>query len=80
MRKWKWEIQLWISYFHFRNYIDDDSGPIVIAIQVGVTNHPKVLYSKDMVLSVREKATIKLSGKYYGDEWPYEPLTKVSLY
>ena len=44
------------------NYIDDDSRPIVITIQVEVTNHPKVLYSKGMVLSVREKPMIKLEG------------------
>ena len=40
-----------------RNYIDDDRRSIVIAIQVEVTNHSKVLYSKGMVLNVREKST-----------------------
>ena len=50
------------------DYIDDGSRSTENVIQVEFSNHSKVLYSKDMVLSVREKATIKLSGKYYGDE------------
>jgi hypothetical protein len=34
----------------------DESRPLAIAIQVEIANHPKVLWSKAMVLSVREKA------------------------
>ncbi len=46
------------------NCINDGSRPTVIAMQVEITNHSKVLYSKDMVLSVREKAEFNLSGGY----------------
>lgn len=46
----------------FRNYIDDDRRSIVIGVQAKVTNRPKMLYSKDMVLSVREKSVTKLAG------------------
>ena len=45
------------------NCINDGSRSTAIAIQVEVANHSKVLYSKDMVLSVREKATVKLLGE-----------------
>ena len=41
----------------FRNCINDGRRSTAIAIQVEIANHSKVLYSKDMVLSVREKAT-----------------------
>jgi hypothetical protein len=37
-------------------------------MQVEVSNYLKVLWSKAMVLSVKEKAVIKLSSAYYGDE------------
>ena len=39
------------------NCIDDGSRSTENVIQVEFSNHSKVLYSKDMVLSVREKAT-----------------------
>ena len=45
------------------NCINDGSRSTAIAIQVEVANHSKVLYSKDMVLSIREKVTFKLSGE-----------------
>ena len=41
----------------FCNCINDGSRPTAGVIQVKPANHSKVLYSKDMVLSVREKAT-----------------------
>ena len=47
----------------------DEGGPLGISIQVEVSNHLKVLLSKAMVLSVKEKAKHKiLSDKCYGDE------------
>ena len=36
--------------------MDDGGGPTGTAIQVEVSNHPEVLWTKAMVLSVREKA------------------------
>jgi len=39
------------------NCINDGRRPTGNAIQVEFPNHFKVLYSKDMVLSVKEKAT-----------------------
>ena len=51
------------KYNDICNCINDGSRSTAIAIQVEVANHSKVLYSKDMVLSVREKATFKLSGE-----------------
>lgn len=44
-------------FLEFRNCINDGSSSTAIAIQVEIANHSKVLYSKDVVLSVREKAT-----------------------
>lgn len=41
----------------FCNCINDGRRPTAGVIQVEPANHSKVLYSKDMVLSVREKAT-----------------------
>ena len=57
------KISMWHKYNDICNCINDGSRPTAIAIQVEVANHSKVLYSKDMVLSVREKATSKLSGE-----------------
>lgn len=37
-------------------------------MQVEISNYLKVLWSKAMVLSVKEKAVIKLPSEYYGDE------------
>ena len=51
-----------VKYDDICNCINDGSRSTATAIQVEVANHSKVLYSKDMVLSVREKATFKLSG------------------
>ena len=48
----------------YNNCIDDGSRSTENAIQVEFSNYPKVLYPKDMVLSIREKATIKLSSEY----------------
>ena len=45
------------------NCINDGSRSTAIAIQVEIAHHSQVLYSKGMVLSVREKATFKLSGE-----------------
>ena len=42
---------------NFQNCINDGSRSTAIAIQVEIANHSKVLCSKGMVLSVREKAT-----------------------
>ena len=39
------------------NCINDGRRPTENAMQVEFSNHFKVLYSKDMVLSVKEKAT-----------------------
>jgi hypothetical protein len=47
---------------------DDGGRPAGIAMQVEVPNHPKVLRSKAVVLSVGEKAAMKLSGVCHGDE------------
>ena len=41
----------------YYNCIDDGSRSTENAIQVEFSNYPKVLYSKGMVLSIREKAT-----------------------
>ena len=57
-----WKYQCRIKCNDICNCINDGSRSTAIAIQVEVANHSKVLYSKDMVLSVREKATFKLSG------------------
>ena len=47
----------------------DEGGPLEISIQVEVSNHLKVLLSKAMVLSVKEKAKHKiLSDICYRDE------------
>lgn len=43
------------------NYKNDGSRSTVIAMQVEVANHSKVLYSKDMVLSVREKGVYQVA-------------------
>ena len=40
------------------NCINDGSRSTENAIQVEFSNHSKMLYSKDMVLSVREKAIL----------------------
>ena len=42
------------------NCINDGSRSTAIAIQVEIANHSKVLYSKGMVLSVREKAMLEI--------------------
>lgn len=47
----------------------DEGRPLGTVIQVIVSNHLKVLLSKAMVLSVKEKGKeITLSDKCYGDE------------
>ena len=38
------------------NYTRDEGGPLGAAIQVEVSNHRKLLWSKAMVVSVTEKA------------------------
>ncbi len=48
--------------------MNDGSRPTVIAMQVEVANHFKLLYLKDMVVSVKEKSILKLAGVCYGDE------------
>ena len=55
-------ISMWYKYNDICNCINDGSRSTAIAIQVEIANHSKVLYPKDMVLSIREKATLKLSG------------------
>ena len=45
-----------IKLFGKFNCIDDGSRSTDNAVQAELSNHSKVLYSKDMVLSVREKA------------------------
>jgi hypothetical protein len=50
-------------------YIRDEGRPLEIDIQVLVSNHLKVLLPKAKVLSVKEKAKLKiLSDVYYRDE------------
>jgi hypothetical protein len=45
------------------------AGPSKSTMQVGVSNHLKVLLSKATVLSVKEKAEHKISSDVsYGDE------------
>jgi hypothetical protein len=39
---------------------EDDGRPIEVAIQVGASNHLKLLWSKAMVVSVKEKAGLDL--------------------
>jgi hypothetical protein len=46
----------------------DESRSLETAIQVEVSNHLKLLWTKAMVVSVKEKAGEDLSGKCYGDE------------
>ena len=53
-----------IKLFEDTNCIDDGSRSTDNAVQAELSNHSKVLYSKDMVLSVREKAKFNLSGMY----------------
>ena len=52
----------------FRNCINDGSRSAVYALQRECTNRPKVLCSKDMVLSVGVKRCRKTSGKCNGVE------------
>ena len=49
----------------FQCRIKDGSRPTAYAVQTEYANHLKVLYSKDMVLNVQAKGSVKtLSGKY----------------
>jgi hypothetical protein len=57
------------------NYIRDGSSPSEAALQEEVSNHSKLLWTKAMVVSVREKVSNKASGKDQGDE-AIEPLRK----
>ncbi len=45
-----------VKLFRIFNCMDDGSRSTDNAVQAELSNHSKVLYSKDMVLSVREKA------------------------
>jgi hypothetical protein len=47
----------------FQCCIKDGSRPTAYTVQTGYANHLKVLYSKDMVLNVQEKVSVKASGK-----------------
>lgn len=58
-----------------RNYIRDGSRPSEAALQEEASNHSKLLWSKAMVVSVREKVSYKISGTGQGDE-AIEPLQK----
>jgi len=51
-----------------RNCINDGRRPAVHALQQECTNRPKVLCSKDKVLSVRVKRHRKVSGTCKGAE------------
>ena len=53
-----------IKLFVDTNYIDDGGISTDNAVQAELPNHSKVLHSKDIVLSVREKAKFNLSGMY----------------
>ena len=44
-------------------WIGDGSWPVAYIMQIRCANHPKVLYSKGMVLSVWAKRCLKASGK-----------------
>ena len=58
-----------------RNYIRDGGGPSGTALQEEVSNYPELLLPKVKVVSVREKASCKMSGKDQEDE-ANEPLRK----
>lgn len=47
---------------------NDGGRPAGTAVQAEVPNHLEVLWSKAMVLSVKEKAASKLSGVHEEDE------------
>jgi len=49
-------------------YIEDEGRPLGAAMQVEAPNHLKLLWSKAMVVSVKEKVLLKGSGKCQGDE------------
>ena len=48
--------------------MSDDGGPVGAGIQVRASNHPVRLRSKDVVGSDKEKALLKVSGEFKGDE------------
>jgi hypothetical protein len=54
----------------------DESRPLAIAMQVEIANHPKVLWSKAMVLSVREKGRARLCQVCIKETKTIEPLKK----
>ena len=58
-----------------RNCIKDGGRPSEAALQEEASNHSKLLWSKVMVVSVREKVSYKASGTNQGDE-AIEPLLK----
>lgn len=55
-------------------YIKDEGGPLGVAIQVEASNHLKVLLSKAMVLSVKEKAKQNACQIYVMEMNESEPL------
>ena len=57
------------------NYIRDGGRPSEAALQEEASNHSKLLWSKAVVVSVREKVSYKASGEDQGDE-AIEPLLK----
>ena len=59
-----------------RNCISDEGRSFEAVLQEKASNHSKLLWSKAMVVSVREKVSKKkTSGKNQGDE-EIEPLLK----
>jgi hypothetical protein len=48
----------------FQCCIKDGSRPTAYAVQTEYANHLKVLYSKDMVLNVQAKGSVKSGIRY----------------
>jgi len=49
--------------------IRDEGRPLEAAMQVEASNHLKLLWTKAMVVSVKERRGKTSSGKCYGDEY-----------
>ena len=61
--------------------IKDDSRSIAYVVQPRYANHPKVLHSKDVVLSVRRKGVLKhqVSARKLNASEPSEDMSKAHL-
>lgn len=51
-----------------RNYVDDEGRPLEAGLQEQASNHLELRRSRDVVVSVKEKAETNLLGEAHGDE------------